>query len=132
MVDIERLNRALAHIEAHPEQHDQGVWLRKVDCGTAACLAGWVVIQEYPEAGFVRDRYDIGNTYSRVDILPEGEAPLVDEVASQLLGITSDQADALFDESNTIGHLRAMRDLLAADENVYGDELEAVREDDEE
>lgn len=131
MADIERLNRALAHIEAHPEQHDQGVWLRKVDCGTAACLAGWVVIQEYPEAGFVRDRYDIGNTYSRVDILPEGKAPLVDEVAFQLLGITSDQADVLFDERNTIGHLKAMRDLLAADENVYGDELEAVRDEDD-
>jgi uncharacterized protein YjbI with pentapeptide repeats len=36
-VNIELLDRALAHIDAHPEQWDQTAW-----CGTAQCIAGWV------------------------------------------------------------------------------------------
>lgn len=63
MVNIERLEKAILHIEQHPEQHDQGLWigirsesgksgegLGKVGstdpwCGTTACLAGHVCFQ---------------------------------------------------------------------------------------
>lgn len=63
MVNIERLEKAILHIEQHPEQHDQGIWIGlhsdsiengkglgkvgSVDpwCGTTACLAGHVCFQ---------------------------------------------------------------------------------------
>lgn len=63
MVNIQRLEKAILHIEQHPEQHDQGLWigvrseswqsgegLGKVGsadpwCGTTACLAGHVCFQ---------------------------------------------------------------------------------------
>jgi len=36
--------RALDHIDANPDQHDQRVWISKDSCGTVACLAGWVCL----------------------------------------------------------------------------------------
>jgi hypothetical protein len=35
---------ALDHIDAHPEQWEQDVWIDKADCGTIACFAGWVCL----------------------------------------------------------------------------------------
>lgn len=35
--------RVLDHIDADPKSWDQGRWIRKTDCGTAACFAGWAV-----------------------------------------------------------------------------------------
>lgn len=128
MADIERLDRALAYIEAHPEQHDQGVWLKKVDCGTAACLAGWVVVQEYPQAGFVKTAYDYGDRFSMVGINPQDEPVYVHLTATELLDINGEQADELFNEFNTLQHLKRMRDLLAADPGVGWKALREVRE----
>jgi hypothetical protein len=36
--------KTLDHIDAHPEQHDQHVWISTPSCGTSACLAGWVCL----------------------------------------------------------------------------------------
>ncbi len=33
----ELLDQVMAHIKAHPEQHDQGVWIEEETCGTTAC-----------------------------------------------------------------------------------------------
>ena len=33
---------ALAHIELHPESHEQAVWAQRTACGTRHCLAGWI------------------------------------------------------------------------------------------
>jgi hypothetical protein len=118
MIDIERLDRALAYIEAHPEQHNQGVWLSspvpKVDCGTAACLAGWVMLQEYPEAVFEQDRYDHGPTYSKVRE-PYGEQMDVEATARKLLGLDHGQAGVLFAPENDLAALKRLRNVLATD-----------------
>jgi hypothetical protein len=36
--------KVLDHIDAHPEQWNQGDWLGKTSCGTAGCFAGWAVV----------------------------------------------------------------------------------------
>jgi hypothetical protein len=36
--------KVLDHIDAHPEQWDQGVFLRSGGCGTAGCFAGWACL----------------------------------------------------------------------------------------
>jgi hypothetical protein len=132
MVDIERLDGALAWIEAHPEQHDQGVWVRgvvdgRVDCGTTACLAGWVVAQAHPDAVFIPDKLDLSprmrhiRMHSAVRIGDKAES--VSDQARQLLGINDAQADALFSASNDLDDLKRMRDMLAKDPNVSGVDL---------
>src|SRR3954465_6086495 len=35
--------RVLDHIDADPASWDQGRWIKKTDCGTVACFAGWAV-----------------------------------------------------------------------------------------
>lgn len=39
MADIAKLDAALAYIEEHPEEWEQGNWGVKKPCGTAGCLA---------------------------------------------------------------------------------------------
>lgn len=130
MADIARFDRALDHIEAHPERHEQGVWVRKsVNCGTAGCIAGWVVVQEYPDAEFVQDSHDHGGSYSSV-ALPGG-VESIEQVARGLLGIDTGQGDALFASGNTLDELRAMRDLLAERPDVPGYNLADLRATDE-
>jgi hypothetical protein len=34
----------LDHIDAHPEQWNQGRWIGKAECSTVGCFAGWAVI----------------------------------------------------------------------------------------
>jgi hypothetical protein len=36
--------RVLDHIDAHPEQWNQGLYIGKAECGTVACFAGWTVL----------------------------------------------------------------------------------------
>ena len=36
--------RVLDHIDAHPEQWDQGHWVAEAECGTVGCFAGWAVM----------------------------------------------------------------------------------------
>lgn len=132
MADIERLDRALAWIEAHPEQHDQGVWARdvgadgKVNCGTAMCLAGWVVAQEDPDATFIRDDIDTqmpGMMHSTVRT-GAGDVESVEDLAGRLLDVTPGQREALFSAGNTIEDLKAMRGVLVDNPDAAGIELE--------
>lgn len=44
-VDVERLRAELEFITANPEQWEQReIAVRKDNCGTACCVAGWTVI----------------------------------------------------------------------------------------
>lgn len=133
MPDIERLDRALAHIEAHPEQHNQGAWVQspgdRVNCGTAACLAGWVVIQEHPEATFVRDKWDVGDTYSHVRIGPDGPTHLIERLAAALLDVDEQRAGQLFCAGNDLDVLKAMRNLLREDPYASSVDLACLRPD---
>lgn len=128
MVDIERLDRALAEIEAHPELHRQGTWLIKLDCGTGGCLAGMVMLQEYPQG--VPDRMNSGRMAVSFDALrlPNGNLIDVERGAAELLGIGREQRLVLFAPENTLEHLKAMRDLLAADSDASYEDLCAVAE----
>jgi hypothetical protein len=36
--------KVLDHIDAHPQQWRQGWWFTELDCGTAACFAGWACV----------------------------------------------------------------------------------------
>lgn len=122
-LNVELLQRTMAYIEAHPEQHDQGEWVeRKPECGTAACFAGWAAILEFGEGVIVDDgemfSFRLPEPYSRRD---DGLFPLMSQQAARLLGLSSVQADTLFNAWNTRGMLRAMVNDLVATGDLAGD-----------
>jgi hypothetical protein len=91
--------RVLDHIDAHPEQWDQGIWIRESDCGTAGCFAGWAVLL----AGGT-----VGTAVSGFDPPPVTGGPReivgrsVADAAELLLGSDHIAGDRdLFDANNT-------------------------------
>lgn len=87
-VDVPRLRKVLAHITAHPEQHNQDWWAERTDCGTVMCVAGHTCVQ----AGLRIDL--IGFHGERGAHLTDGRR--VEHVAAELLGLDEQQALRLF------------------------------------
>lgn len=99
-----------------PSEWDQGHWAVDVarynawmgtnipvpvDCGTACCLAGKTVA--WMGGKFLVNDEDGAASYAK---MPSGEIVMVEALAEQTLGLTSAQADALFDGDNKIENVR--------------------------
>ena len=114
-LNIDLLDRTLAHIEAHPEHWDQTVWR----CDSAMCFAGWTAElaggkwllpegdahADYlaPEPG--DDPDETGGCCQHLDSgIDSGIA--AENRARRLLGLTEKQSARLFDGSNTLDDLR--------------------------
>jgi hypothetical protein len=114
--NTELLERVMQHITDHPEQHNQHIWAN--ECGTSGCFAGWSALLSgwnVLRRGFALDVF-----VAREDDPREVH---VQQLAIELLGLTSDEADVLFDEFNTPDMLQRMvKDL------VNGDRLGDCRE----
>lgn len=100
-INHSEIEAIIGHIEAHPEEWDQRNWASRSDCGTAYCLAGLACVRSGGQAKFYR-----GLEYASTCSLPDGRTELIVLVAQDLLGLTNDQADILFDASNTIDDLK--------------------------
>lgn len=74
--------KVLDHIDAHPEQWNQGVYIGKAECGTVACFAGWACLLSGEEPRFPDDR-----PLTDMLLRPSGAWTLVPERAEVLLGI---------------------------------------------
>lgn len=134
--DLEALDEALAYIQAHPEQWNQDTWR----CSTSMCLAGWVGelggatwLTDHdgrtPDGGEVLTADGLGLGLTAHDLVKAvGETAVISwldaevrdavgvaEWARRRLGLREDQAAELFEGSNTLADLKAMRDRLAAD-----------------
>jgi|GEM_PF-3357940 hypothetical protein len=92
--------RVLDHIDAHPEQHDQGTWIKVgTDCGTVACFAGWTCLLagDTPAIPLIT----IHNEVSRVTVVEDGNEDhahdrSVKYRAAELLGLYSGEWRQLF------------------------------------
>jgi hypothetical protein len=73
--NMELLRQVRAIIDAHPENFDQQLFEGKSKCGTTRCVAGWV------------------------DHLTLGTVTHSDEHAQDELGLTDEEAEALFFET---------------------------------
>lgn len=95
------LRKVLDHIDAHPEEWRQEVWVSKTPCGTAHCIAGHAVVLSGGQ--FV--------TLNRVRI---GEkVQNVHNVAADLLGLDDRTADDLFDAGNTREDIQRIAERIA-------------------
>lgn len=114
-VNVPLLRKALEHIDAHPEEHDQGVWARRTPCGTAYCLAGHVAVL----AGYEIDwspAADCGYFEAQVECvtaLDSWGSPLdIAWVAQDALGVTCHQSRVLFATENSRADLWAIAEKL--------------------
>lgn len=115
--NTELLERVMRHIDDHPEQHDQQVWIN--GCGTAACFAGW--------AALLSGREHVTETNSKSVyhwfISPAGWRDTPRMAATIALGLTDDEADDLFHACNSRDVLRLMvKDLVNGDQLADRDE----------
>lgn len=118
MTDFERLDEALAHIEANPREWDQAHYR----CETGMCLAGHVAILAAGKwAGPVNNREIANLLIAEPDDDPEyvwdcdrvGATVIsVHDRARRLLDLTGDEADELFCAVNTLGDLHQIADSL--------------------
>jgi len=112
VINLERLDEAIAYIEAHPEQHDQRHWFRRSDCGTTACLAGTVAML----GGWRPDFGLFGGNGRTLHVHKDGTRKHVGDVADELLGLSREQSDALFVNATNLDDIRLFRDAIAAGE----------------
>lgn len=111
-LNIDLLEEVYDHIEAHPEQWDQGTWALEAPCGTSMCFAGTTVflkgfnlLFEGPD----EDRYREALYCKK----PHGKRWDISNKAQQLLGLTEVERAVLFlDVSTDINDLRNTIDLI--------------------
>jgi hypothetical protein len=73
---------------------------RGLKCGTAYCVAGWIGQQT--------------DSAYKLSWNPPGKLP-VDDFAADVLGLTAEQADELFDEDNSAADVRSIAEGIAGE-----------------
>lgn len=114
-LNVPLITKVMDHIEAHPQEHDQGTWASRTGCGTTYCFAGHAVNMTLPETGrflfgaVVTDAYEV-----RIGL----ETVPIPVRARELLGLTGGEALALFESRREMhpdverARLRTMVDQL--------------------
>jgi hypothetical protein len=105
------LRKVLDHIDAHPEEWEQGSWAiqsSRYSCGTAYCLAGHVAVMTGHEPAW--DSIAQGEFYADHTTADA----CIGDVAQAELGITTEEADALFQADNSRTALREISEIIAA------------------
>lgn len=102
--------QVLEHIEAHPEEWDQGSWGRRIGtsnaCGTAYCFAGHAVRMAHPNAVFLFGEGTSTTDKARDVSIPGNGIIAIRFEAMKLLDLSTYACDVLFEASNTLDHLR--------------------------
>jgi len=106
MANQDRLLQVLAEVELNEAHWDPRFWAFRPDgneCGTTYCTAGHAIKLVHPDAVFEfgnrMARYVSGNvrgSYTNSVVMPDGKRRHVETIATELLGLTADQADRLF------------------------------------
>lgn len=111
-MSIADLRNALDDIAAHPEDHDQSVWI----CGTTACLAGRIVLR----AGWqpVTKDPDYGDD-AAYRVTKGDDIDFVPDVATRIIGLRAQEGAVLWDARNTLDDLHAQVMRLEADQSIY-------------
>jgi hypothetical protein len=100
--------KVLEHIEAHPKEWTQGCWATLTSCGTSYCFAGWTCV-----IGGNDDQQPRFTKYGDAYMTARGSE--IGSEAAELLGLSDEDACALFDGTNGLDHLRALVEYYTAD-----------------
>ena len=120
--NIPLLRKAVEWAEAEAAKTDgtclwyQRNWAVETECGTAYCIAGFVVTQTVAGASVVIPDWDADDPYAVLQI--DGARADWISVGRDALGLTADEASGLFHEDNTIGDVRRIAEQIAARDGV--------------
>lgn len=93
------------------KMHDQ----HGAPCGTAYCFAGHAVRRAYPQATFAFRQSYTGLEDSALSVeLGDGKLHSIDNLATEILGLTTSEASVLFDGGNSLASLEHMIGVLTA------------------
>jgi hypothetical protein len=108
--------RVLDHIDAHPEQWNQGVYIGPADCGTAACFAGWAVLLSGAEPRF----YAPG--VSTADVVVDGRVRAVPDLAQEVNSASRwvEAGDGYSDDIDLFDPYNSREDLGRLVEEIFG------------
>jgi hypothetical protein len=84
--------RVLDHIDAHPEQWLQNVWIAKAECGTVGCVAGWTCLLSGDQPSTPDEDDDPEEETELVHVAWESDSRFIPARAAELLGIEFDDA----------------------------------------
>lgn len=103
-MNLTEINDIITYIEDHPESWFQGEWARKFHnktrCGTAYCIAGHAVHR----AGY-KICWNRGSHATECR-RPDGEFDTIQTAATEVLGLTFEQASRLFSGANDMDDLK--------------------------
>lgn len=83
--------RVRDHLTEHPEQHKQANFWRRTDCGTTACIAGWVAILDGVD---LEIEPALSGPGASATTLATGED--ISHYAGRVLGLTHGEIESLF------------------------------------
>lgn len=84
-----------------------------INCGTAACFAGWAVIL------FGAEGLRIPSSGGEFVVFPDGRKVFLPKYARELLGLSAIQAGQLFAAANKLADLEAMVDAYEGQEEAW-------------
>jgi hypothetical protein len=122
-LDIPRARKALEHLIAHPEEHNQLDFGKRTACGTTMCIAGTVVYQD-AEAG---QRIQWQGKLRSYMVGPGPQSgPSIDcqwvpSTAADLLGLGAEDASELFYEFNNDAALSKLSSWIDAAEKAQAE-----------
>lgn len=103
---VHPLTLAMDHINAHPEEWDQGVWV----CGTTACIAGRIILQAGLTVLAAENAQERGTRVVRNGVMTSTY-----DAARDLAHLTDAEAQYLFEAFRTLTELRHDTARLAQD-----------------
>lgn len=115
-----------------PSEWNQSTWIRwdgtkQEPCGTACCIAGKIALEEglRPNTGGYEAPRDWMTAMGQLN----GNSIGVDEVAMEVLELTEDQADLLFEGDNNLADLRFLVELFGQGKEDSEELYEALQQD---
>jgi hypothetical protein len=134
MANVALLGKVLDHIRANRKEHSQEQWARTTRCGTTYCFAGWTVqlagheidwsdcaitetLDVYDDAVFVTGSCKVPDERPEYGELFGGSAAIW-TVARYELGLTENEAAALFMGANTFAAVEETVARIIADEEL--------------
>lgn len=132
MVNTPMLLQELQFITRNKAHHNQGDWFTEYPdnaCKTAGCLAGWTAIHHAKDQLLTtKSEAWIAEEDRYVPVLMYGpKNGSWSGLGKELLGLDWDQADELFEASNTIWDLWNLASVITNGEIQIPEEVEAMR-----
>lgn len=142
-INTDLLEQTMVHIEEHPEDHNQKYWGNKAPCGTKFCFAGNAAVlngakplwDDIAESISVRDpeghwktvlSFPMRAVYWEDEYSQErADSPF--RYGRDILGLTEDEADELFNGYNTVEVLRRMVDTFISRQRARDEKKRSKR-----